>query len=136
MKGPCSARARSAIVFVTGVTGLLLNRSVRPESVSGPLYNRSEGLFVVETREVGVRMRVVQIEYPDDVLAGIDEEHLRTLAREALFVKLYEQGLLSSGRAAHLLGISRWEFLDLIGRYGVSPFDDATDLTDEVKRFI
>jgi predicted HTH domain antitoxin len=103
--------------------------------VSGPLYNRSEGLFVVETREVGVRMRVVQIEYPDDVLAGIDEEHLQSLAREALFVKLYEQGLISSGRAAHLLGMSRWEFLDLIGRYGVSPFDDATDLTDEVKRF-
>jgi predicted HTH domain antitoxin len=91
--------------------------------------------MVVETREAGVRMRTVQIEYPDDVLAGIDEEHLQRIAREALFVKLYEQGLLSSGRAAQLIGISRWEFLDLIGRYGVSPFDDATDLAEDAKRF-
>jgi predicted HTH domain antitoxin len=79
-------------------------------------------------------MRTVQIEYPDDVLAGIDEEHLQTLAREAVFVRLYEQGLLSSGRAAHLLGMSRWEFLDLLGRYGVSLFDDVGDLEDDAKR--
>jgi predicted HTH domain antitoxin len=79
-------------------------------------------------------MRTVEIEYPDDVLAGIDEERLRILAREALFAKLYEQGLLSSGRAAQLLGISRWDFLDLLGRYGVSIFDETADLAEEVGR--
>lgn len=49
-------------------------------------------------------------------------------------VKLYEQGLLSSDRAARFLGISRWEFLDLLGRYGVSYFDDSSDVAAEVRR--
>jgi len=44
-------------------------------------------------------MRVLEIECPDDLLSGIDEPHLQVLAREALYAKLYEQGLLSSGRA-------------------------------------
>ena len=79
-------------------------------------------------------MRIVEIEYPDEVLAGIDEEQLRHLAREALFVKLYEQGLLASGHAARLLGLSRSEFLDLLGHYGVSYFDEGADLAAEVRR--
>ncbi|MGH2458282.1 MAG: UPF0175 family protein [Chloroflexota bacterium] len=78
-------------------------------------------------------MRTLEIQYPDDVLAGIDEERLRVLAREAFFVKLYEQGLLSSGRAARLLGTSRSEFLDLLGRYRVSYFDASGDLAAEAR---
>lgn len=76
-------------------------------------------------------MRVLEIEYPDDLLSGIDEPHLRAMAREAFYAKLYEQGLLSSGRAAQLLGMTRWDFLDLLGRYGVSYFDEDID-QDEV----
>lgn len=79
-------------------------------------------------------MRVLEIEYPDDLLSGIDEPHLQALAREALYAKLYEQGLLSSGRAAQLLGITRWDFLDLLGRYGVSYFDDAIDQDEAARR--
>jgi predicted HTH domain antitoxin len=79
-------------------------------------------------------VRRVEIEYPDDLLVGIDEKRLGELAREAFFVKLYEQGLLSSGRAAQLLGISRVEFLDLLGHYRVSYFDESVDLGAEVRR--
>lgn len=79
-------------------------------------------------------MRTLEIEYPDDVLSGIDEMHLQVLAREAFYVKLYEQGLLSSGRAAELLGMTRWDFLDLLGRYGVSYFDEAIDQDEALGR--
>ena len=80
-------------------------------------------------------MHKVEVEYPDEALAsGMDEEQIKALAREALYVKLYEQGVLSSGRAASLLGMSRWEFLDLLGRYGVSYFDDAIDFDEELRR--
>lgn len=79
-------------------------------------------------------IRKVEIEYPDDLLAGIDEERLGELAREAFFVRLYEQGLISSGRAAQLLGRSRADFLDLLGRYGVSYFDPGADIAAEVRR--
>lgn len=37
-------------------------------------------------------------------------------------IKLFELGKLSSGRAAQLAGVSRVEFLMMLGRYGVSPF--------------
>ncbi len=37
-------------------------------------------------------------------------------------VKLYELGRLSSGRAAELAGMTRVEFLLLLGRYKVFPF--------------
>ncbi len=79
-------------------------------------------------------MRTLEIDYPDDVLASITEKALHTLAREAMYVRLYQQGLLSSGRAAELLGITRWDFLDLLGEYGVSSFDEDVDLSDELRR--
>jgi len=44
-------------------------------------------------------------------------------------IKLFELGRLSSGRAAQLAGVPRVEFLECLGRYGVSPFDlDENDL--------
>jgi predicted HTH domain antitoxin len=42
-------------------------------------------------------------------------------------VKLFELGKLSSGRAAQLAGMTRVEFLLILRRYQVSPFQ----LTDE-----
>ena len=80
-------------------------------------------------------MRTVDVEYPDEALAsGLTEDQIKVLAREALYVKLYEQGAISSGRAAQLLSMTRWEFLDLLGRYGVSYLDDSGDLDEEVRR--
>jgi predicted HTH domain antitoxin len=82
-----------------------------------------------------MNMHKVEVEYPDEALAsGMDEEQIKALAREALYVRLYEQGALSSGRAAALLGMTRWEFLDLLGRYGVSYFDESADLDEELRR--
>ena len=75
----------------------------------------------------------LEIDVPVDVLAGIDAEQLTSLAREALHVKLYERGLVSSGRAADLLGITRWDFLDLLGRYGVSYLDENIDFDEELR---
>lgn len=77
----------------------------------------------------------IEIEYPEEALAsGLDEAQIKALAREALYVRLYEQGALSSGRAAALLGMTRWDFLDLLGRYGVSYFDDDIDFDEELRR--
>jgi predicted HTH domain antitoxin len=78
-------------------------------------------------------MTVLQIEYPADLLdqAGQTKEALEDLAREALLVRLYDQGKLSSGRAAKLLGISRRAFLDVLGQYNVSYFDETMDVAAE-----
>lgn len=42
--------------------------------------------------------------------------------RLAAAVKWFEIGLLSQGRAAEIAGLSRSEFIESLGRFGVSPF--------------
>ena len=79
-------------------------------------------------------MKALQIEYPDELLAAMDEQALQALAREALMVRLYDLGRISSGLAAQTLGLSRWRFLEVLGRYGVSPFDDAAEVEAEARR--
>ena len=54
------------------------------------------------------------------------EEFTREL-RLAAAVKWYEQKLVSQGRAAEIAGVSRSEFIDALGRYGVTPFQDTLD---------
>jgi predicted HTH domain antitoxin len=36
--------------------------------------------------------------------------------------KMYEDGLLSSGQAAEMIGLSKRAFLEILGKYGVSIF--------------
>ena len=76
----------------------------------------------------------LQVQLPDDIVDNVGETVLATLAREALLVKLYADGDVSSGLAAQALGISRREFLDTLGRYGVTIFDDGIDLERESQR--
>lgn len=74
-------------------------------------------------------MTTLQIEYPEELLDQTEQskEELESLAREALLVRLYDLGKLSFGKAAELLSISRRQFLDLLGDYGVSSFDESQD---------
>ncbi len=69
--------------------------------------------------------RQIVINVPETVLLA-EKTDEQTFAREVCMlaaVKLYEQGRLSSGRAAELAGIPRVEFLLTLGRYHVFPFE-------------
>lgn len=81
-------------------------------------------------------MTTLRIDYPEELLSQSDEskEGLERLAREALLVRLYDLGKISSGQAARLLGLPRGAFLDLLGRYNVSIFDETMDLASEARR--
>jgi predicted HTH domain antitoxin len=76
---------------------------------------------------------MLSIELPDELVAALGAEKAQSLAREALLVKLYDLGEISSGRGAEILGISRRAFLDLLGRYNVSEFDDTMNLEEELR---
>lgn len=78
-------------------------------------------------------MTTLSIAIPDDLRNSlpIGEEELAALALEALLVRLYERGDISSARAAELLHVSRREFLDLLSQYGVPVFDENVDLAAE-----
>jgi predicted HTH domain antitoxin len=75
----------------------------------------------------------IEFEYPDELLRARTEADLQRLAQEAFYVRLYQQGAISSGHAGAALGIGRVAFLDLLGAYGVSYFDEETDLADDLR---
>ncbi|HSH82283.1 MAG TPA: UPF0175 family protein [Herpetosiphonaceae bacterium] len=75
-------------------------------------------------------MAMLQLDLPDDLVTTLSATDVQAV-REAAVVKLYDLGRISSGKGAHLLGMSRRAFLDLLSRYGVSEFDDTMDVAAE-----
>ena len=45
---------------------------------------------------------------------------------------LFEKGLMSSGQAAELVGISKREFLENVGKYGVSIFGESVEDIEKI----
>ena len=84
-------------------------------------------------------MSQIALEIPDDLVdcdSNLQPADVARLAREALLVRLYSLGHLSSGRGAELLNLSRRAFLDLAGGYGVAIFAEPDDLHAEAERGI
>jgi predicted HTH domain antitoxin len=71
----------------------------------------------------------VEVTLPPSV--HLSESELKMI----LAAKLFELGELSSGQAAKMVGISRREFLEMVGKYGVSIFQyDADELEEDLTR--
>lgn len=49
-----------------------------------------------------------------------------------LAAHLFEKGIMSSGQAAELVGISKREFLENVGKYGVSIFGETIEDLDHI----
>lgn len=81
-------------------------------------------------------MTQVKFQVPAGVLASLhcDREQFGRELRLAAAIMWYERGSVSQGRAAEVAGISRAEFIDALGRFGVTPFQvDADELVHEVE---
>ena len=77
----------------------------------------------------------LRIEIPDELAAVLRRtpEELGYDLRLRALVGLVERGLISSGRAAELAGVSRRELLDWCGRWHVRLHQwDAADLEHDV----
>jgi len=61
-------------------------------------------------------MNLITLQVPDSVHATEFEVRMIVAAR------LFDEGRLSSGQAAEIVGISKRTFLELVGQYGVSIF--------------
>jgi predicted HTH domain antitoxin len=77
-------------------------------------------------------MTTLHLELPDTLTQALGQAALERKALEALLVRLYDEGHVSSGQAGTLLGISRVAFLDVLGQYGVSSFDPTMDIAAEM----
>jgi predicted HTH domain antitoxin len=78
----------------------------------------------------------ITIEVPEEALKMFDGDDVRfgREVYETAIVKWYDEGRISSGRGAELLGVSRAEFLDLLFRHKVSPFQyTPEELANELK---
>jgi predicted HTH domain antitoxin len=60
------------------------------------------------------------LQLPEELLAALGSpEEATAKAKEALVMELLREARISQGYAATLLGISRWDLLELMGRYRV-----------------
>ena len=66
-------------------------------------------------------MKRITLEFPDSI--DYNEFDLKMI----LACQLYQQAKLSSGQAAGLVGISKREFLESMGKYGFSMFSESVD---------
>jgi predicted HTH domain antitoxin len=66
-------------------------------------------------------MKTITLRVPESLELS-EHDYLMALAS-----KLYEDGRLSSGQAAEIVGISKRTFIETIGNYGVSLFSNSID---------
>jgi predicted HTH domain antitoxin len=78
----------------------------------------------------------IQITMPRSLLlmTGLSRLELPPILLKTFILSLYRQDRISSGRAAHLLGIERLTFIQMLAGEGIAYLDYTTDeLVEEVK---
>ncbi len=74
-----------------------------------------------------------KVKLPPDLLRfGYDKERIQDNVKEWVVLSLFTDHVISSGKAAKLLGISRMEFLKLLRKRGIAYVDySPQELEDE-----
>ncbi|HEV3080571.1 MAG TPA: UPF0175 family protein [Gemmataceae bacterium] len=117
----CIARCHKAVMRRNGQ---IRNRSTWYDR---QLVNQGGG-DCVEAAEKPTMVQMT-IDMPEEALAALrkDPQGFAKELRLAAAVKWYELKLLSQERAARVAALSRAEFLDALGRFGVTPFQYEAD---------
>jgi predicted HTH domain antitoxin len=66
-------------------------------------------------------MKTVTLHLPDNV--DLNEKEISTM----LAAQLYDLGKMSLGQAANLVGLSKEEFMDELGKYKISIFGETLE---------
>lgn len=69
-------------------------------------------------------MKTITINLPE----GVELDKVKMIIASSLF----DQGILSSGQAAEMVGVTRRQFLEEVGKYGVSIFGETAEDIEEV----
>ncbi len=69
----------------------------------------------------------LDLELPDELFSQLQENEIESKVKEALVMEFLREHRLSQGKAAEILGVSRYEMFDLMTKYHVP----VIDLTSE-----
>lgn len=77
-------------------------------------------------------MTTISVELNDELVALLRQhnEPASKAAREIIILEFFRRGVISSGKAAELLGISRWEFIARANQLRIPFFDMTQDEWD------
>lgn len=80
--------------------------------------------------------RLITVTYPESLANNLKlaDKEFEIEMKTVSLMKLYEIGKVSSGMAAKILGISRIDFVEKLGKYQVSLFNfrAENDLNEEI----
>jgi len=77
----------------------------------------------------------IPLALPRDLLGAMDipTAHLEPRLRELIALELFREGLISTGKAAEVLEISKLDFIRLLAQRGIPYFTESLqELTEEV----
>ena len=72
-----------------------------------------------------IKMKTLTLNIPDTV----DEMDVKM----QLAAQLFDKGVLSSGQAADIVGITKRQFLEQVGKYGVSIFGETKEDLSKIR---
>ena len=73
------------------------------------------------------QMKTMTLEVPENI--KLSESEIKFY----LAAKMYQDGILSSGQAAEMIGISKRSFIERLGQYDVSVFSESVeDLINDI----
>ena len=72
------------------------------------------------------------IDIPDDVLAPMKLPEKERLLKVELAIALYQRGILSMGKARKLAGMSKWEFIEELGKRKIERHYTIRELEEDV----
>jgi len=78
----------------------------------------------------------VALQLPRDLLAALDVpfSQLEPRLRELIALELFREGLVSCGKGAELLGLSKLDFVQLLAQRGLYYFTESPDeLADDIR---
>ncbi|MGH2370441.1 MAG: UPF0175 family protein [Chloroflexota bacterium] len=72
--------------------------------------------------------RTLTLELPEELVVLLGSpEGAAAKAKEALVLDLLRGARISQGKAAHLLGLTRWQMLDLMAQHHISSGPETTE---------
>jgi predicted HTH domain antitoxin len=74
-------------------------------------------------------MSTVRLDLEEELVALLRplNQPIRRTVRELIVLELYRRGMISSGKAAELLDMSRWAFIQYASKLGIPYFEMTED---------